>query len=168
MPLSWKRILHILQWDMSSLAVHGDLHTVFEVDAPSSIFHTPEEEAEDSRSNASKTHLTVPKPHNHQFSHLTEGTRKDSLGLFFSGPRKESVGPFSEVTEQLHELLQEHGGGGKESQKRFEAMELSITRMEEQLGKLCERLQESGNAEDDLMEDNQIADDDEDRCPKEP
>jgi hypothetical protein len=147
-PMSWRRLVETWGWDMSSLAVHGDLQTVFEIEPSGSVIGLSEEVGP----HGDGFHLQVPSqstPHPPHLSHLGEQMRKDSLGLFFGGGgRKESVGPFSEVSEQLHELFQEHGGG-KENTARFEAIELSIQRMEEQLGRLCEKLQVDADAEDD-------------------
>ena len=53
--------------------------------------------------------------------------------------RKESLGPFSDLTEHLHDILQDYGGVG-ENNNKLEAMEVSISRIEEQLHRLTEQL----------------------------
>lgn len=55
-------------------------------------------------------------------------------------PRKESVaGPFAELAEYLHDYFSDFGAlsGGDQ---RFEAMEASIIKIEEQVQRICERL----------------------------
>ena len=214
-PGWWRALQARLQWDISSLAVHGDLATVFEAEPPKSILSTGRDGHRPSvRSlppgvpSANGGDGTGPKDgkgHGQgggsgsgngqlgQQQQQGEGEqRKDSLAVLFglhphhssfdAQGRKESMGPFSEVTEHLQELFQEHfgsfsaaiggagggggggGGGGMggdgasgggaatggtgatsiigrdEGKARFEALERSMARMEEQLGRICESM----------------------------
>ena len=130
LPSWWKSLYQQCHLDNLGLAVHGDLHTVFEKAPPRSIYGSV-----DLGPLNDQHHLQVPGMNNH----LTEVLRKDSMNIFSSGGRKESVGPYHEVTEQLHELFQEHGGG-KENQERFAHIETSIGRMESVFSLFCDRL----------------------------
>lgn len=130
LPGWWQNLTQQCHLDNLGLAVHGDLHTVFEKAPPRSIYGSV-----DLGPLNDQHHLQVPGINDH----LSEVLRKDSMNIFCSGNRKESVGPYHEVTEQLHELFQEHGGG-KENQERFAHIESSIGRMESVFSLFCDRL----------------------------
>ena len=143
MPNWWQSFTTQWQWDNLGLAVHGDLQTVFERAPPRSVYGSV-----DLGPHNDDQHLQVPNMMHHpHLDHLGESLRKDSMNIFFGSSRKESVGPYHEVTEQLHELFQEHGGG-RENKERFAHIESSIVRMEEVFAKFCDRLQAIENQGD--------------------
>ena len=115
----------IWPWDLTKLAAHSDLHTVFDAEAPESVLEDSITFADYTRT-ASETEI-VPDRSRHL-------ERPPSVKQ-----RKESLGPFSDLTEHLHDILQDYGGVG-ENNTKLEAMEVSISRIEEQLQKLSEAL----------------------------
>ena len=138
MPSWWKSLTTRWQWDNLGLAVHGDLQTVFERAPPRSVYGSVDLGPHNDEQHLQVPNMMMQHPH---LEHLGDSLRKNSTNIFFGGgSRKESVGPYHEVTEQLHELFQEHGGG-RENKERFAHIESSIVRMEEVFAKFCDRLQ---------------------------
>ena len=113
-------------WDFSRFSVHGDIQAVFESEVPQEIFEEVVEE-NNLRSNA-----------------LESGNpckvlrRTDtSIGSTHHQPRsrRESIGPFAGLTEQLTEILHDHSGG--DVQERLDKVEASTKRIEKLLQRLC-------------------------------
>ena len=115
----------IWSWNLTKLAAQSDLHTVFEAEPPESVLEDSITSADYTRT-ASDAEFTL-----ESSRHLR---RPPSVKQ-----RKESLGPFSELTDHLHDILHDYGGVG-ENNAKLETMEVSISRIEEQLRKLSERL----------------------------
>ena len=115
----------IWSWDLTKIAAHSDLHTVFEGEPPESVLEDSLILADFTRT---ASDLEVAPDRSRTLA------RPSSIKQ-----RKESLGPFSDLTEHLHDILQDYGGVG-ENNNKLEAMEVSISRIEEQLHRLTEQL----------------------------
>ena len=113
-------------WDLSRFSVHGDIQAVFDSEVPQEVL---EEVAEENnlRSNGLESG-------NPRRTFRRPGTSSDSTHQK-TPRRRESIGPFAGLTEQLTEILQDHNGS--DVQSRLETLEASTRRIEQLLQRLC-------------------------------
>ena len=123
----------ISAWDISRFSVHGDIQAVFDSDVPQEIL---EEAAAENNMRAVSLEAGNPRRVKRR-PDTSSGSTHQKIPS-----RRESIGPFAGLTEQLTEILHDHGGG--EVQERLEQLEASTRRIEEMLQKMCRDREEDG------------------------
>ena len=117
--------------NISKLAVHADIQMVFEAEPPQSVLEDSTRPVED----GPEEEPPIFRERERSVSRSRPRKRNSILQ-----PRKESVaGPFAELAEYLHDYFSDSGAlsGGDQ---RLETMEASMAKIEEQVQKICERL----------------------------
>lgn len=141
-------------WEKWKITTHGDLQTVFEIEPPDSM-------TDDIAVDDELTHHMIRRQFMRQHSALQEvakRSRRDSdddgddshasrkaLKPPKPASRRDSIAPYGEsLTEHVRNLIDElgpagsGGGGGGGVADRLEALEESMGRIEQMLGKLCD------------------------------
>ncbi len=113
-------------WDFSRFSVHGDIQAVFDSEVPQEILDEVAEE-----NNVRTNSLENGNPRR------TLARPQTSIGSTHqrTPSRRESIGPFAGLTEQLTEILHDHSG--TDIQERLDKVEASTKRIEKMLQKLC-------------------------------
>ena len=119
-------------WDFSRFSVHGDIQAVFDSEVPEEIL-----EEVSAENNLRTNTLEDGNPRKVLRRTNTSATQQRTRS------RRESIGPFTGLTEHLTEILHDHSGG--DVQARLDQVEASTKRIEELLQKLC------GAKEDDAV-----------------